>query len=441
MTQLNPIQKLRAMSSEDRRAFMSTLSADQLEVLRTTWEWWARPKQLAPDGDWSIWLVMAGRGFGKTRVGSEYIRQRVKQGAQHIILAGRTSGDVRDTMVQGPSGLLTCSSSNEGIRYKPSERCIVWPSGAKALLLSADEPDQFRGPQADTIWADEVAAWQYEESWNNLMMGFRLGRKPQGVVTTTPRRNHLMIQLLAREDVHVTTGSTYENAANLAPSFLNQIISMYEGTRIGRQELHAEILPDAGELWSRGDMLDKHRLPTVPVTLKRIVVGVDPAVTSSATSDETGIVVVGLGQDNHLYILADESGRFTPSQWAARAVGAYDRWQADAIIAEANNGGDLVETNLRGAASGHRARVKLVHASRGKQTRAEPIVALYEQGKAHHVGAFAQLEDQMVGWSPSSDRKSPDRVDALVWACTELVGDAIKPPVSYGGCVAGARSF
>jgi phage terminase large subunit-like protein len=309
------------------------------------------------------------------------------------------------------------------------------------LLLTAEEPDLFRGPQCECFHADEVAAWPYKEAWDNLMLGFRLGRKPQGIVTTTPRRNPTMLELIESQDVHVTTGSTYENQDNLAPSFLNKILSMYEGTRIGRQELHAEILPDAGELWSRSDMIDAHRIARPPAALKRIVVAIDPAVTSNAQSDETGIVVVGIGQDNHLYVLADESGKFSPSQWAARAVSAYDRWQADSIVAEANNGGDLVETNLRGAASGHRARVKLVHASRGKQTRAEPVVALYEQGKVHHVGSFPKLEDQMVGWSPSTDRSSPDRVDALVWGCTELVGDAIRPPVSYGGCAVGARSF
>ncbi|NCC32792.1 MAG: ATP-binding protein, partial [Chloroflexia bacterium] len=390
--------------------------------------------------DWNIWLLMAGRGFGKTKTGTEFIRQCVKDGHKHLIIAGRTAADVRATLVLGPSGIATVSPRSEGLRYKPSESCIVWPNGAKALLLSADEPDQFRGPQCSAFLADEAAAWPKKEAWDNLMFGFRLGRKPRGIVTTTPRRNELMMELLGRSDVHVTTGSTYENALNLAKPFLEKIVTMYEGTRIGRQELHAEVLPDAGELWSRVDMIDAHRVALQP-PLKRIVVGVDPAVTSGVASDETGIVVAGIGLDNHIYVLADESGKFSPMQWGARVVAAYEKHGCDTIVAEANNGGDLVEENLRNAACGALARVKLVHASRGKQTRAEPIVALYEQGRVHHVGSHPLLEDQMVGWSPSTDRKSPDRVDALVWACTELVGDAIKPPPSYGGCTVGSRSF
>jgi phage terminase large subunit-like protein len=391
-------------------------------------------------------MYLAGEGMiptHNTRMGSEFIRQQVATGAKHIVLAGRTTADVRDTMVLGVSGIIACSPSWDMPDYKPSTRSLTWANGAKALLLSAEEPDLFRGVNCSVFWCDELAAWPYEEAWSNLMFGFRIGN-PKGIVTTTPRRNALMKQLVERPDVHVTTGSTYENRDNLAAVFFDQIVTMYEGTRLGRQELHAEMLPDAGELWNRPDMIDAHRVQQAPA-MRRVVVAIDPAVTSKSSSDESGIVVVGIGEDRHLYVLEDASGRFTPSQWAARALSAHDRWMADCIVAEVNNGGDLVEQNIRNSqhmrADGKPVRYKAVHASRGKATRAEPIVALYERGRVHHVGGLAQLEDQMVGWSPSQDRVSPDRVDALVWACTELSGDAIKAPSSYGGMIAGSRAF
>tara|TARA_R110000787_G_scaffold100231_3_gene205128 strand:- start:6801 stop:8111 length:1311 start_codon:yes stop_codon:yes gene_type:complete len=389
------------------------------EQRQAMWDWtlWARPKQLAPEGDWRVWLILAGRGFGKTRSGAEWVRQKVQQGqANRIALVGATAADVRDTMVEGESGLMRIFPNEQRPRYEPSKRRITFYNGAKATTFSADEPDRLRGPNHDLAWCDEIAAWRYPDAWDQLIFGLRIGNDPRLVATTTPRPTKLIRQLVERADVAVTRGSTFENKANLAPTFLQEVLSRYEGTRLGRQELHAEILDDVlGALWSR-QMIEDCRVTTFP-DLVRIVVGVDPAISNNSESAETGIVAVGCDSQGVAYVMDDKSLQGSPVEWATAAIALYHRSSADRIVVEANQGGDMVRHTLQTVESN--IPIKAVHATRGKRTRAEPVSALYEQGKVKHVGAFPQLEDQMCSWTV--DSQSPDRLDALVWAVTELL--------------------
>lgn len=329
-------------------------------------------------------------------------------------------------MVEGETGLLRTAPRSARPQYEPSKRRIVWPNGSVAALRSADEPEGFRGLQAEAVWADELAAWENPDAWDQLQLGLRLGPKPRQVVTTTPRPTKIIRDLLASDSTISTRGSTYDNRANLAPSFFRQIVSRYEGTRLGRQELHAEILTDVeGALWSLA-MLDQSRRKAPGILrhgeierdLARVVVAIDPAVTATEDSDETGIVVAGIGHDGRGYVLADRSTKAHPSDWAKRAVAAFDEFGADRIVAEVNNGGELVETVLRTVRPSIPFRA--VHASRGKRTRAEPVAALYEQGRVSHVEPLAVLEDQMTTYTPDGG-SSPDRLDALVWALTDLM--------------------
>jgi phage terminase large subunit-like protein len=296
---------------------------------------------------------------------------------------------------------------------------LTWPNGAIATTYSAEEPDQLRGPQHDAALADEVAAWSRPDTWDQLTMGLRLGTDPRVVIATTPRPTPLIRSLLTAPGTIVTRGRTRDNFANLAPGVVADLEARYAGTRLGRQELDGEVLDDnPGAMWKR-ESIDAARVRTEP-QLRRVVVGVDPAVTSNASSDETGIVVAGIGHDGRFYVVADYSGRYSPDQWASRAVEAYRTHKADRIVAERNQGGDLVERTLRTV--DRNAAITTVHAMRGKALRAEPIAALYEQARVSHVGALPLLEDQMTAWDPASDVKSPDRVDALVYALTELSG-------------------
>jgi phage terminase large subunit-like protein len=389
----------------------------------------ARPSQVAPEGEWRTWLILAGRGFGKTRTGAEWVREEAEAGpGLRFALIAPTAADARDVMVEGESGILAISPPWFRPRYEPSKRRLTWPNGAMATLYSADEPERLRGPQHHRFWGDEPASWRYREAWDMLMFGLRLGDNPRGVVTGTPKPIALIRQLVADPTTVVTRGSTYENAANLPAAFLDAIIKRYEGTRLGRQELNAEILDDIeGALWTRA-VIDAGRVAKAP-DLVRVVVGVDPAVTATEESDETGIVVVGQGVDMQYYVLSDRTCRLSPDGWARRAVETFREFEADRIIGEVNNGGDLVE-----AVVGHAAKhlgvlhsYKSVRASRGKAVRAEPIAALYEQGRVHHVGSLAALEDQLCGWVPGAGDRSPDRMDALVWALSELATDAALP--------------
>lgn len=363
------------------------------------------------------WLNLAGRGYGKTRVGAETTR-RWAHDNKYISLIGATADDARDIMIEGESGILAICPDNERPKYVSSKRRLEWPNGSISLIFTADEPERLRGKQHYKIWADEMASWRYPESWEQAMLGLRLGDNPQSVVTTTPRPTKLLLDLIADPLNVVTYGTTYENRANLAPGFFDYVIKKYEGTRLGQQELLAQILTDTpGALWKR-DNIEKHRLIKAP-DLRRVVVAVDPSATSNG--DEAGIVTAGIYQErhvDHLAVLGDDSVQGSPLVWAQAAVTAYYRYHADCIVAEVNNGGEMVELTIRSIPEARNIPIKLVHASRGKLTRAEPIAALYEQGRGHHVGNFPKLEDEQCIWQPGDP--SPNRMDALVWAGTEL---------------------
>lgn len=406
-------------------SIFETLTDEEQRQVMWDWSLWARPKQVAPEGDWRIWLILAGRGFGKTRSGAEWVRHKIETNqSQRIALVGATAADVRDTMVEGESGLLRIFPPDKRPRYEPSKRRINFHNGAMATTYSADEPDRLRGPNHDLAWCDEIAAWRYPDAWDQLIFGLRIGNDPRLVATTTPRPTRLIRQLVERKDVAVTKGSTFENAANLAPTFLEEVKARYEGTRLGRQELYAEILDDVeGALWTR-QMIEDARVNNVP-ELTRIVVGVDPAITSNEFSAETGIVAVGIDGNGIGYVLDDRSLQGTPVEWANAAIALYHRTSADRIVVESNQGGDMVRHTLQTVES--QVPIKTVHATRGKRTRAEPVSALYEQGRIKHVGAFPTLEDQMCSWTPES--ASPDRLDALVWAITELMIGSQSPIV------------
>ncbi len=400
-----------------------SLTLKSAATLNRDWPFWARDSQLPPKGEWRVWLLLAGRGFGKTRTGAEFVRARVgAHTARRIALVAPTAADVRDVMVEGESGILAISRGGDRPDYEPSKRRLTWPNGAVATLFSADEPQRLRGPQHDLAWCDELAAWRYPEAWDMLMFGLRLGADPRAVVTTTPRPTKLIKALIADPKVVVTRGRTEENRENLAPAFLDQIVRRYQGTRLGRQELDAEILEDVpGALWSRA-LIEAVRIVDVP-ELTRIVVAIDPAAGSGENSDETGIVVAGKDADGHGYVLADLSGRYTPTEWARAAIAAWRSHAADRIVAEVNNGGEMVEATVR--MIDPNVSFTAVRATRGKVARAEPVAALYEQGRVHHLGALPLLEDQMCGFAGDFDRAqagySPDRVDALVWALSELL--------------------
>jgi len=382
----------------------------------------ARPNQVAPDGNWTTWLILAGRGFGKTRTGAEWVRERVESGlSKRIALIGKTPADVRDVMIEGESGLLNISPPYNMPTYEPSKRRLTWDNGAIAQTFSSYEPDQLRGSQFDTAWADEMASWEYpEETWDNLMFALRLGEKPQVCVTTTPRPLQLLINLRDAKTTVLTKGTSYDNRENLNQQFFDSILSKYKNTRLGMQEIYAEILEESDNAMWKREWLDEGRLEVGPGDLERVVVAIDPAVTSKKTSDETGIIVAGKDSEGEFYVLNDSSARYTPSAWSEKAIMLFNQYQCDKIIAEVNNGGQLVEHTLR--TQSENVPYKSVHASRGKRTRAEPIASLYEQGKVHHVGNLERLENQLCNWEANSGDPSPDRLDALVWALSELSG-------------------
>lgn len=401
------------LSADERNALIGSLTEREADALYWDWRTWARPDQLPPPGNWRVWLIQAGRGYGKTRSGAEWTRASAKH-YPLVNIIGATADDARDIMIEGESGILACCPPHERPEYLPSKRRLEWPNGCRTLIFTADEPERLRGKQHMRLWADEVAAWRHPEAWDQAMLGLRLGSEPRAVATTTPRPTALIRNLIADPSTVVTRGSTYDNRANLAPQFLDQIITRYEGTRLGRQELGGELLLDVpGALWTLAMFDERRPAPD----LKRVVVAIDPAASSNEDSDETGIIVAGQGVDGDWYVLADRSGIFAPDVWAKRAIAAYDEFHADRIVAEVNNGGDMVESTLRTVR--RRIAYEKVHASRGKAIRAEPIASLYAQGHVWHTQPFTTLEDQLVNWTPD-DGDSPDRLDALVWAMTEL---------------------
>ena len=401
----------------------ASIFASIAEQIESDWLASARPEQIPPPGDWSVWLILAGRGAGKTRTGAEWVRSLAEAATvPRIALVGPTAADVRDVVVEGESGILAiCPNSNRPV-YEPSKRRLTWPNGVQAAMFSSEEPERLRGPQHGAAYCDELCSWRnVRDTWDNLQFGLRLGKKPRQVITTTPKPIKLLKELVKRDgqDVVVTRGRTSDNAANLAPSFLSQIVARYEGTRLGRQELNAELLEDTlGALWSR-DLLEEGRREKTP-SMRRIVVAIDPAVSVSESADETGIIVAGLGTDDHGYVLEDASGKFSPIEWARRAVALYHKHGADRIVAEANQGGLMVEQTVRTVNAN--VSFKAVHASRGKITRAEPIAALSEQHRIDLAGSFPELEDQLCGFEADLPG-SPDRLDAMVWAFTELMID------------------
>ena len=420
---------LRDLPDDEVASILKQLGPKKAAELQHDWGFWARPEQLEPDGNWNTWVALAGRGWGKTRAGAEWVRHRIRSGDKIVHCVAPTKGDVRRVMVEGDSGLLNvCWEGDETYRGKhigfpvwsPTNNSLTWENGAKAVFFSAEDPERLRGPQAYSAWCDELCAWRNaQDTWDMMMFGLRLGRHPKVFVTTTPKTTKLIRTILNDENTVVSKGSTYDNAANLAGTFLDAVRKTYEGTRLGRQELYAEILDEAsGALWNRGLLakceVEKDQVPT----LNRIVVAIDPAVTANAESDMTGIIVAGVDVNGTAYVLEDHTGRYTPQQWASKAIQLYRDHMADRIVAERNQGGDMVRHTLH--TEDETVPVKLVHASRGKMARAEPVSALYEQGKVKHVRGLNDLEDQMVQWEPLGSIGSPDRLDALVWAITDL---------------------
>jgi phage terminase large subunit-like protein len=406
-----------------------------LELIEKDWLFLAREEQLPPD-QWGsdgcfIWNVRAGRGYGKTRLSAEVFIHAVQYGGYTLPnLAGATAEDVRDIMIEGESGILACAPKEFYPEFIPSLKKLVWPNGVVSHVYYGTEPDKARGPQSDFLWLDEVAKWnRVEETFDNLLMGLRKGPNPLCIVTSTPRPTKFLMDLEKRTDKKgrpstvTTRGRTHDNFKNLSPVFISTIISKYEGTRLERQELEGCFLDDNPEaLWKRAD-IDNNRVKSIP-GLYYVVVAVDPAVTSREGSDDTGIVVAGKGADGHGYILGDYTCHDTPKRWAEAAITAYNRHEANVIVGEVNNGGDLVGETIKGIDSS--VPFKSIHTSRGKATRAEPISSLYEQGRVHHFGTFPDLEDQMTEWIPGAE-KSPDRVDALCYALSMLNLNA------YGG--------
>jgi phage terminase large subunit-like protein len=365
---------------------------------------------------------MAGRGFGKTRLGAEEIAwQAIIQPATRWAVVAPTFSDARDTCAEGESGIVAVLQRYQMLEnYNRSIGEILLKNGSRIKLFSADNPERFRGPQHHGAWCDELGAWRYQDAWDQLQFGLRLGKKPRVIVTTTPRSTALIRMLAGRTDgsVVITRGSTFDNAKNLAPSALMELQARYNGTRLGRQELYGEILDDVeGALWTRG-LIDRTRIATAP-TMARIVVSVDPAVTNSEKSDETGIVVVGSTSDGQGYVLGDYSFRGSPLQWATKAVELFDSYKADAVLVEVNQGGDMVGAVLKQVRP--TLPIREVRAHVGKKLRAEPVAAMYEQGRIHHIGEFAELEDQMCTWTVD-EPNSPDRIDAMVQGFSDLLG-------------------
>jgi phage terminase large subunit-like protein len=418
------------LSAAERAELIGSLTDRQADDLLRDWRVWARPSQLPPPGDWRFWLLMAGRGFGKTRSAAEYVREEVRAGrAREVMLIAATAADVRDVVVEGPSGIVAvCERAGWPCHYEPSKHRISFANGAVARTRSADEPDRIRGPECDLAWWDEFGVWRHEAAYQNADFGLRRvgpkGHRARAVVAFTPRPTALVKELVTRPDAVLVRGHTDENAANLDPATVASLHARYGGTRLGRQELSGELLEDVeGALWTLA-LIDRFRLPGVPagVELVRTVVGVDPPGTKDGA--ECGIVVAGRGTEKRGYVLADRSRRGTPNEWATAAVAAHDAFAADAVVIEVNQGGDMATNTLRSVRP--HLRIVEVRASKGKQTRAEPIAALYEQGHVSHVGSHPSLEDQMSSWVPGDE--SPDRMDALVWALTEALAPLLRPP-------------
>ena len=431
MSKLHRWLALEGVTEDVRDRLVKALDQDEAAYLPFHWGQNARPAQLAPPGDWRIWMVMAGRGFGKTRAGAEWVRAVAEATPNaRIALVSASLAEARAVMVEGESGLIACSPPGDAPSYEPSLRRVRWPNGAQAQLFSAAEPETLRGPQHSHAWCDEIGKWpqgheRATRCWDNLLMGLRIGPEQRVVATTTPRAVPLVQRLLDGEEkgvTMVTRGSTFDNACNLPKGFIDAMDAEFAGSQLARQELHGELVRDIeGALWTRS-LIERCREHGPRADPARVVVAVDPP--ASAAGDECGIVVAALGADGKACVLADCSvAKATPDRWAAAVAGAAIEWGADRVVAEANQGGAMVESVLRAASAN--LPIRLVHASRGKVARAEPVAALYASGRAVHCGHFPQLEDQMCGLMTGGGYhgpgRSPDRADALVWALTELM--------------------
>jgi len=418
--QQQALEKLKARQVETWRPFYCPVPGCNGKP-HGEWEWnHARADQHPPtDNEWLCWFLLSGRGSGKTRTGSEYTH-RMTEFTGRMAFVGATGPDARDIMIEGESGLLTIAPPGARPHFEPSKRRLTWPNGCIGTVFSAEEPDRLRGPEHGYAWVDEPAHFALiGEVWDNLMFGLRIGRRPRVVCTTTPKPRPWVKELLKEPSTRVARASTYDNLDNLAPAFAERVLRRYQGTRLGRQELYGEVLEDVeGALWT-WEMIEPDRLARAPESMTRIVVAVDPAGGAKARNDETGIVVIG-SLDDHLYVLADRSGRFSPYGWAMAVDAAYEEFSADAVIAETNYGGDMVMSNLR--AAGVNKRVIGVHSRKGKAIRAEPIVGVYEQHRAHHVGTFPELEEELTTWQPYEDKDSPNRLDALVHGAVAVLG-------------------
>lgn len=420
------------------------------EDLLYDWAFWGRPEQHEPeqteDNPWSVWAIVAGRGHGKTRSGAEWVREKAKTPGVRIGLVARTSADVRDVVVEGESGIMNICPPSEKPHYSPANRRITWPNGSVATTFSGDVPDQLRGPQFHYTWCDELAAWNHvpgvdgATAWDNAQIGTRLGDHPRLLVTTTPKRVPAMQDLLKREgrDVVVTKGSTLDNAGNLGKTYINFIFGMYKGTRMEQQELFGVMLDDVeGALWT-DDLISRARVDAVPVGLPLKVIAVDPSVAEEPT-DECGIIVAGANNvrsvnDRHAFILEDASVHGSPDVWANAVVAAWERWQCPVVV-EVNQGGSLVRRMIH--AINPNIKIIEVRAKQGKLLRAEPVVLKYDQGRVHHIGYLGTLESQQCSWVPGETRKSPDRIDAMVYAVTALI---VAPPRELGGGAVRAKS-
>lgn len=421
-------ERLALLTQEELSLLLKDLSDGLISTLLYDWEGlWARPSQLLPPGDWNTWLILAGRGFGKTRTGSETTRSAVEKGlATRIALVAPTAADARDTMVEGESGLLAACPPWFRAHYEPSKRRVTWKRGghevARATLFSAEEPERLRGPQHDWLWGDEPASWpNAEEAWAQLQLGLRLGRKPRAIVTGTPKPVDLIVKLVKESEgpkptTFVTRGSTYENSANLAANFIEQIGRLYGNSRLGRQEIFAELLTAVAGIFDM-KKVEAARLEQFAGPFERIVVAVDPSQNSGSGNDETGVMVVGVA-GGHGYVLEDASLKGSPDEWARRVAEKFHEWQADSVVAEVNVGGEMVEFTLRTVDDA--LPVKTVRAMRGKAKRAEPIAALFEQGKIHLVGKFPKLEQQMRTFTGINGKRD-DRTDAMCWGFHELL--------------------
>lgn len=423
------IEELSSLPPEEAKIALASLSDDHAEAIKYDfWGTWARESQQMPPLPWDVWLCMAGRGWGKTRVGAESVKFWVHETpGTHVCLLGRTLKETRETMTEfGESSIMSVSPPWFRPTYEPSKRRLVWPNGSTASGFSDESPEELRGPQFHKAWVDELAKFRNAQySWDMLDFALRLGDHPQTVVTTTPRNIPLLRRIIEESGTILVGGHTEENVANLSRRFVDRVIKRHEGTRLAKQELGGLLLRDSeNALWSM-DSLDKNRVSRevfLHLEMKRVVVGVDPNATSESTSDAAGIITSGLGFNDHVYIFADDTTRGKPSAWGTAAVSAYNRHGADRMVGEGNNGGEMVEHVIRTCPGGSTVAYKMVHASRSKQTRAEPISAYSDQGKLHIVGSLPSLEDEMTTWEPGS--KSPNGLDAMVWSATELMRGA-----------------